>query len=160
MPSTKEPVTQAVRVLRAAGVPFRGHLYTYVDGGGTAQVASALGVDEHLVVKTLIMEDERRNPLIVLMHGDRQVSTQALARAIGAKRIAPCDPKVADKHSGYQVGGTSPFGTRRQMSLYCEAGIAALPQIYINGGKRGYILSLATADALRVLSPTLVAMAS
>lgn len=160
MPSTKEPVTQAVRVLRAAGVPFQGHLYTYVDGGGTAQVASALGVDEHLVVKTLIMEDERRNPLIVLMHGDRQVSTQALARAIGAKRIAPCDPKVADKHSGYQVGGTSPFGTRRQMPVYCEAGIAALPQIYINGGKRGYILSLATADALRVLSPTLVAMAS
>ena len=160
MPSTKEPVTQAVRVLRAAGVPFQGHLYAYVDGGGTAQVASALDVDEHLVVKTLIMEDERRNPFIVLMHGDRQVSTQALARAIGAKRIAPCDPKVADKHSGYQVGGTSPFGTRRQMPVYCEAGIAALPQIYINGGKRGYILSLATADALRVLSPTLVAMAS
>lgn len=160
MPSSKEPVTQAVRVLRAAGVPFQGHLYAYVDGGGTAQVASALGVDEHSVVKTLIMEDERRNPLIVLMHGDRQVSTQALARAIGAKRIAPCDPKVADKHSGYQVGGTSPFGTRRQMPVYCEAGIAALPLLYINGGKRGYILSLATADALRVLSPTLVAMAS
>jgi Cys-tRNA(Pro) deacylase len=160
MPSSKEPVTQAVRVLRAAGVPFQGHLYAYVDGGGTAQVASSLGVDEHLVVKTLIMEDERRNPLIVLMHGDRQVSTQALARAIGAKRIAPCDPKVADKHSGYQVGGTSPFGTRRQMPVYCEAGIAALPLLYINGGKRGYILSLATADALRVLSPTLVPMAS
>ena len=160
MTSNKEPVTQAVRVLRAAGVPFQGHIYTYVDGGGTAQVASSLGVDEHRVVKTLIMEDERRNPLIVLMHGDRQVSTQALARAIGAKRIIPCDPKVADKHSGYQVGGTSPFGTRRQMPVYCEAGIAALPQIYINGGKRGYILSLATADALRVLSPTLVAMAS
>ena len=113
MTSNKEPVTQAVRVLRAAGVPFQGHIYTYVDGGGTAQVASSLGVDEHRVVKTLIMEDERRNPLIVLMHGDRQVSTQALARAIGAKRIIPCDPKVADKHSGYQVGGTSPFGTRR-----------------------------------------------
>jgi Cys-tRNA(Pro) deacylase len=160
MTSNKEPVTQAVRVLRAAGVPFQGHIYTYVDGGGTAQVASSLGVDEHRVVKTLIMEDERRNPLIVLMHGDRQVSTQALARAIGAKRIIPCDPKVADKHSGYQVGGTSPFGTRRPMPVYCEAGIAALPQIYINGGKRGYILSLATADALRVLSPTLVAMAS
>lgn len=160
MASIKEPVTQAVRVLRAAGVPFQGHLYAYVDGGGTAQVASSLDVDEHLVVKTLIMEDDRRHPLIVLMHGDRQVSTQALARAIGAKRIAPCDPRVADKHSGYQVGGTSPFGTRRQMPVYCEAGIAALPHIYINGGKRGYILSLATADALRVLSPTLVAMAS
>jgi len=147
-------------MLRAAGVPFQGHLYAYVDGGGTAQVASALGVDEHRVVKTLIMEDERRDPLIVLMHGDRQVSTQALARAIGAKRIAPCDPRVADKHSGYQVGGTSPFGVRRPMPVYCEAGIAALPHVYINGGKRGYILSLATADALRVLSPTLVAMAS
>ena len=158
MKSTKEPVTQAVRVLRAAGVPFEGHLYAYVEGGGTAQVARELGVDEHQVIKTLIMEDEQRNPLIALMHGDRQVSTQALARAIGAKRIAPCDPKVADKHSGYQVGGTSPFGTRRPMPVYCEAGIAALPRIYINGGRRGYILSVATADALGLLAPTLVPM--
>lgn len=160
MSSAKEPVTQAVRMLRGAGVSFEGHLYTYVDGGGTAQVAQALGVDEHLVVKTLIMEDEQHNPMIVLMHGDRQVSTQALARTVGAKRIAPCDPKVADKHSGYQVGGTSPFGTRRKMPVYCEAGIAALPLIFVNGGKRGYILSLATADALRILSPTLVGMAT
>ena len=158
MKSTKDPVTQAVRVLRAAGVPFEGHLYAYVEGGGTARVARELGVDEHQVIKTLIMEDEQRNPLIALMHGDRQVSTQALARAIGAKRIAPCDPKVADKHSGYQVGGTSPFGTRRPMPVYCEAGIAALPRIYINGGKRGYILSVATADALGLLAPTLVPM--
>ena len=140
MKSRKEPVTQAVRVLRAAGVPFEGHLYAYVEDGGTAQVARELGVEEHLVIKTLIMEDERGNPLIALMHGDRQVSTQALARAIGVKRIAPCDPKVAEKHSGYQVGGTSPFGTRHRMPVYCEAGIAALPRIYINGGKRGYIL--------------------
>jgi Cys-tRNA(Pro) deacylase len=147
-------------MLRAAGVPFEGHLYAYVDGGGTAQVAQALGVDEHLVVKTLIMEDDQHNAMIVLMHGDRQVSTQALARAAGAKRISPCDPKVADKHSGYQVGGTSPFGTRRKMPVYCEAAIAALPRIFINGGKRGYILSLATADALRILSPTLVTMAT
>lgn len=158
MKPNKEPVTQAVRVLRTAGVTFAGHLYAYVDGGGTAQVARDLGVDEHLVIKTLIMEDDRGNPLIVLMHGDRQVSTQALARAIGVKRIAPCDPKVADKHSGYQVGGTSPFGTRHRMPVYCEAGIAALPRLYINGGKRGYILSLATADALRLLAPTLVPM--
>jgi len=147
-------------MLRAAGVPFEGHLYAYVDGGGTAQVAQALGVDEHLVVKTLIMQDDQHNPMIVLMHGDRQVSTQALARAVGAKRIGPCDPKVADKHSGYQVGGTSPFGTRRKMPVYCEAGIAALPRIFINGGKRGYILSLATTDALHILSPTLVTMAT
>ncbi len=158
MKPSKEPVTQAVRVLRAAGVAFHGHLYPYVEGGGTTQVARELGVDEHQVIKTLIMEDERGNPLIVLMHGDRQVSTQALARAIGVKRIAPCDPKVADRHSGYQVGGTSPFGTRHRMPVYCEAGIAALPRIYINGGKRGYILSLATADALRLLTPTLVPM--
>lgn len=156
----REPVTQAVRVLRAAGVPFQGHLYAYVDGGGTAQVAQELGVDEHRVIKTLVMEDERSNPLIVLMHGDRQVSTQALARAVGVKRIAPCTPKVADRHSGYQVGGTSPFGIRRTMPVYCEAGISALPHIYINGGKRGYILRMDTADALSLLRPTLVEMAS
>ncbi|MCK7581783.1 MAG: aminoacyl-tRNA deacylase [Chromatiales bacterium] len=159
MKFAKEPVTQAVRALRAAGAPFEGHPYTYVEGGGTAQVARELGVDEHLVIKTLVMEDEHRQPLLVLMHGDRQVSTQALARAIGVKRVTPCDPKIADKHSGYQVGGTSPFGTRRPMPVYCEQGIAELPRLYINGGKRGYILSLATADLMRVLQPTLVNMA-
>ena len=158
MKSSKEPVTQAVRVLRAAGVHFEGHLYAYVDGGGTRQVAGELGVEEHLVIKTLIMEDERTNPLIVLMHGDRQVSTQSLARAVGAKRIAPCEPKVAERHTGYRVGGTSPFGTRRDMPVYCETGISALARIYINGGKRGYIVALATADALGLLSPTLVSM--
>ncbi len=159
MSGQKDPVTQAVRALRAAGVAFEGHVYTYVEGGGTAQVARELGVDEHRVIKTLIMEDERRNPMIVLMHGDRLVSTQALARAVGAKRVGPCDPKVADRHSGYRVGGTSPFGTRRPMPSYCEAGIAELPRIYINGGKRGYIVSLATEDALRLLAPTLVDIA-
>lgn len=158
MKPAKEPVTQAIRMLRAAQIPFEGHLYDYVDGGGTGHFARAFGLDEHCVVKTLIMEDEQGNPLIALMHGDCQVSTQALARAIGVKRIAPCEPKVADKHSGYQVGGTSPFGTRRRMPVYCERGIAELPRIYINGGKRGYILSLATADALRLLQPTLVSM--
>ena len=159
MKPAKEPVTQAVRVLRAAGVPFEGHPYTYVEGGGTAQFARELGVDEHLVIKTLVMEDEQHQPMLVLMHGDRQVSTQALARAIGVRRVTPCDPKVADKHSGYQVGGTSPFGTRRAMPVYCEPGIAERPRLYINGGKRGYIISLATADLLRVLQPTLVSMA-
>ena len=160
MKPAKEPVTQAVRVLRAAKVPFEGHPYDYVEGGGTRQSARELGVDEHCVIKTLIMQDDQGNPLIALMHGDRQVSTQALARAIGVKRITPCDPKVADKHSGYQVGGTSPFGTRRAMPVYCEQGIAELPRIYINGGKRGYLISLATQDALRVLQPTLVAMSA
>jgi Cys-tRNA(Pro) deacylase len=158
MKPTKAPVTPAIRVLRAAQIPFEGHLYAYVEGGGTGHFARAFGLDEHDVVKTLIMEDETGAPLIALMHGDCQVSTQALARAIGVKRIAPCDPKVADKHSGYQVGGTSPFGTRRRMPVYCERGIAELPRIYINGGKRGYIVSLATADALRLLQPTLVSM--
>jgi Cys-tRNA(Pro) deacylase len=151
----KTPTTQAVRVLRAAGVPFDGHLYDY-RAGGTAEVADALGVDEHLVIKTLIMEDERASPLIVLMHGDRDVATGKLARQIGAKRIQPCAPNTADKHSGYQVGGTSPFGTRRVMPVYCERSITALQQIYINGGKRGWIISLATADLLSLLRPTLV----
>lgn len=160
MRNHKEPVTQAVRALRAAGVAFGGHVYNYVDGGGTAQVARELGVDEHQVIKTLIMEDESGNPMIVLMHGDRLVSTQALARAVGAKRVSPCDPKVADRHTGYRVGGTSPFGTRRPMPIYCEAGIAGLPRIYINGGKRGFIVSLATDDALRLLAPRLVDIAT
>ena len=151
----KTPTTQAVRVLRAAGVPFDGHLYDYRTGG-TAEVAEALGLDEHLVIKTLIMEDERASPLIVLMHGDRDVATGKLARQIGAKRIQPCAPNTADKHSGYQIGGTSPFGTRRVMPVYCERSIAALEQIYINGGKRGWIISLATADLLSLLRPTLV----
>lgn len=160
MKASKAPVTQAVRALRAAGIAFEGHPYTYVEGGGTAQFAREQGVDEHWVIKTLVMEDERGSPLIALMHGDRQVSTQALARAMGAKRIAPCDPKIADRHSGYQVGGTSPFGTRRAMPVYCERGIADLPRIYINGGKRGYIISLATRDMLALLRPKLVAMAT
>jgi Cys-tRNA(Pro) deacylase len=159
MGAKKEPVTQAVRVLRAAGVDFIGHPYTYVDGGGTAQFAREQGVDEHLVIKTLIMEDENADPLIVLMHGNREVATGLLARAIGVKRVRPCDPKTADRHSGYQVGGTSPFGTRRTMPVYCEATIAELPRIYINGGKRGYIISLSTRDALAVLHPTLVRVA-
>jgi len=154
--SPKAPSTQAVRALRAAGIAFEDHAYAYVEGGGTAQVAQALGLDEHLVIKTLIMEDEAGRPLIVLMHGDRQVSTKALARALGVKSIRPCDPKVADRHSGYRVGGTSPFGTRHPMPDYCEASIAELPRIWINSGARGNIVSLQTADALRLLAPTLV----
>lgn len=159
MKASKAPVTQAVRALRAAAIPFTDHPYDYVEGGGTTQVALALGVDEHLVIKTLIMEDEKKQPMIVLMHGDRQVSTQSLARLIGVKRVTPCDPKIADKHSGYQVGGTSPFGTRRPMPVYCETGIGELPSIYINGGKRGYIVRVPTHDALKLLDATLVPMA-
>jgi len=151
----KAPVTQAVRVLRAAGVPFVAHLYDYRDGG-TAEVAAALGVDEHAVIKTLIMEQEQARPLIVLMHGDREVATGLLARQIGAKRVRACEPTTADKHSGYQVGGTSPFGTRRAIPIYCQQSIAQLERIHINGGRRGFIVDLSTADLLRVLTPTLV----
>jgi Cys-tRNA(Pro) deacylase len=151
----REPVTQAVRVLRAAGVSFDGCAYDY-QAGGTAELAAALGVDEHTVVKTLIMEDDAGRPLVILMHGDRAVATGRLAKAIGARRVQPCAPQVADKHSGYQVGGTSPFGTRRVMPVYCERSIADLPTVYINGGKRGYVVRLCTADLLRVLAPTLV----
>lgn len=158
MKAQKIPATQAVRVLRGAGVAFEAHPYDYQEGGGTARVAAELGVDEHLVIKTLIMEDDKAHPMIVLMHGGRQVSTQALARVIGAKRVAPCEPRTADRHSGYQVGGTSPFGTRHAMPVYCESTIADLSRIYINGGRRGLILSMDTADALRVLSPTLLRM--
>lgn len=151
----REPVTQAVRALRVAGVAFDGYPYAYQEGG-TAEFAAQLGVDEHAVIKTLILEDDARKPLVMLMHGDREVATGQLAKAIGAKRVQPCAPKVADRHSGYQVGGTSPFGTRHAMPVYCERSITDLLQIYINGGKRGYIVRLATSDLLRVLTPTLV----
>ena len=152
----KEPVTQAVRALRAAGIPFVGHPYDYLDGGGTAHSSRELGVEEHRVVKTLIMEDETGKPLIMLQHGDREVATGLLARALGVKRIQPCDPKTADRHSGYQVGGTSPFGTRHPMPVYAEASIADLPRIYINGGKRGYLVEIDPKPALALLQAQLV----
>ncbi|HPB75647.1 MAG TPA: aminoacyl-tRNA deacylase [Chromatiaceae bacterium] len=151
-----EPVTQAVRALRAAGIPFVGHPYDYLDGGGTAHSSRELGVEEHRVVKTLIMEDETGKPLIMLQHGDREVATGLLARALGVKRIQPCDPKTADRHSGYQVGGTSPFGTRHPMPVYAEASIADLPRIYINGGKRGFLVEIDPKPALALLQAQLV----
>jgi Cys-tRNA(Pro) deacylase len=159
MGKQKQPVTRAVRALREAGIGFEGHPYAYLNGGGTRQFARETGVDEHLVIKTLIMEDEQGHPMIVLMHGDREVSTKALARHLGVRQVRPCAPQVADRHSGYQVGGTAPLGTRRQMPVYCEAGIAELPRVYVNGGHRGYIVSLATEDLLGLLRPRLVAMA-
>ena len=159
MGKSKEPATAAVRVLRQAGVAFEGHPYRYLEGGGTAWFARESGVDERLVIKTLIMEDEARNPVIVLMHGDREVSLKALARQAGVKQIRPCEPAVADRHSGYKVGGVSPFGTRRRMPVFCEASIAELPRVFVNGGKRGYIISLSTRDMLRVLEPTLASVA-
>ena len=135
--------TPATRWLRERGIAFEEHPYEYEEHGGTGVSARELGVDEHAVVKTLVMEDDDAIPLIVLMHGDRRVSTKALAREIGAKRIAPCRPEVAERHSGYRVGGTSPFGLRKAMRTYVEASVLALPLIYINGGRRGYLVGLA-----------------
>jgi Cys-tRNA(Pro) deacylase len=159
MSKDKLPVTAAVRVLREHGVAFTHHPYEYEERGGTEVSARELGVDEHAVVKTLIMEDDARRPLVVLMHGNRAVSTKALARHLGVKTIAPCTPVVADRHSGYQVGGTSPFGTRRAMPVYVERSILDLPRIYINGGRRGYLVGIAPADLVRVLQPTAVDVA-
>jgi len=156
MAKDKTPVTAAIRLLRQERVDFTAHPYTYEEKGGTAVSARELGVDEHTVIKTLIMEDDRRNPLIVLMHGDRQVSTKELARVIGARSVTPCVPAVADKHSGYQVGGTSPFATRRPMPVYLEETILELPKIYLNGGKRGFLVGLAPQEVMRLLNPTLV----
>ena len=157
--SQKPPVTQAIRMLRAHHVAWTDHLYAYEEKGGTRVSARELGVDEHAVIKTLIMHDEQKRPLVVLMHGDCEVSTKNLARQLAVKSIEPCPPAIADKHSGYQVGGTSPFGTRQAMPVYMEASIAELPRIYLNGGKRGYLIGIDPAEVVRVLQPTLVNVA-
>ncbi|HAY28837.1 MAG TPA: Cys-tRNA(Pro) deacylase, partial [Candidatus Accumulibacter sp.] len=137
MATNRLPVTPAIRLLRAAGADFSDHPYTYEERGGTAASSRELGVDEHAVIKTLIMEDERRQPLIVLMHGDREVATQKLARRLAVKSIVPCRPEVAQRHSGYLVGGTSPFATRKPMPVYIERSILGLERIFINAGRRG-----------------------
>jgi Cys-tRNA(Pro) deacylase len=149
----------AIRALRAAGVAFTPHLYDWEPHGGTRASAEALGVDEHAVVKTLIFEDDARQPLCILMHGDREVSAKNLARAIGCKAVAPCAPTVADRHSGYQVGGTSPFGLRRAMPIYIQRTILELAAIYINGGARGFLVAIDPREARRVLQPVLVDVA-
>ena len=148
--------TPAIHLLKQHHVPFTEHEYRYEERGGTAVSSRALGVDQHLVIKTLVMEDERKQPLIVLMHGDKEVSTKNLARQIGRKTVAPCAPDVAQKHTGYLVGGTSPFGTRKEMPVFLERSIADLDRIYVNGGRRGFLIALAPPDLMRVLSPTLV----
>jgi Cys-tRNA(Pro) deacylase len=135
--------TPATAVLHQRGVQFSEHVYDYVEHGGTRESARQLGVDEHSVVKTLVMQDQDGKPLIVLMHGDREVSLKNLARQIGAKRVEPCKPDVAQRHSGYQVGGTSPFGTRKALSIFVERSVLSLPLIYINGGRRGYLIGIA-----------------
>jgi Cys-tRNA(Pro) deacylase len=143
--------TPATQLLKQRGVAYTEHVYDYVEHGGTHESARQLGVDEHHVVKTLVMEDESAKPLIVLMHGDRQVSTKNLARQIGTKKVTPCKPEVAQRHSGYMVGGTSPFGTRKAMPVYVEETVLALSRIYINGGRRGYLLGLAPQAAVDLL---------
>jgi Cys-tRNA(Pro) deacylase len=153
------PSTPAVRVLRAHEVRFTEHLYRYEEHGGTRVPARALGVDEHAVVKTLVMQDDRAAPLIVLMHGDREVSTKQLARTVGCRSVEPCSPDAAHRHSGYLVGGTSPFGTRKALPVYMERTILDVPTVYVNGGARGFLVGLASADIVRLLGPTLVDVA-
>lgn len=152
--------TPATQFLRRHKVSFGEHAYEYVEHGGTSESARQLGVDEHRVVKTLVMEDEHAKPLIVLMHGDRTVSTKNLARQIGAKRVEPCKPEVANRHSGYLVGGTSPFGTKKTMPVYVESSILELDTIYLNGGKRGYLVSLAPGVLTALLEAKAVQCAS
>ena len=136
------PETPATTFLRQHNVPFSEHLYEYVEHGGTAESSRQLGTDEHHVVKTLVMQDQDAHPFIILMHGDRKVSLKNLARQIGAKSVEPCKPEIAQRHTGYQVGGTSPFGTRKPLPVYVERSVLSLPQIFINGGNRGFLVSL------------------
>jgi Cys-tRNA(Pro) deacylase len=151
--------TPATAFLRRHGVTFTEHPYDYEEHGGTRVSSKALGVPEHEVIKTLVMETETRAPLVVLMHGDRAVSTKNLARQIGAKRVQPCAPDVAQRHTGYQVGGTSPFGLRKALPVYVERTVLELPRIYLNGGRRGFLVSIEPAALARVLSPVTVDVA-
>ncbi|GGY05481.1 Cys-tRNA(Pro) deacylase [Massilia dura] len=151
--------TPATALLKQHKVPFSEHPYDYEEHGGTSVSARALGVDEHHVVKTLVMQDEAARPLIVLMHGDRKVSTKNLARNIGCKSVEPCKPDVAQRHSGYMIGGTSPFGTRKALPVYVEASILELETIYINGGRRGFLVGIAPRVLTEVLAARPVACA-
>lgn len=153
MAKDKTPATPGVRFLREHKVDFSPQPYAYEDKGGTEVAARELKVDEHLVIKTLVMEDEAHNPLMVLMHGDRQVSTKALARHLGVKQVTPCDPAAVTRLTGYQVGGVSPFGVRRELPVYVESTILDLPAIYINGGKRGFLVRVSPAELQRCLGP-------
>jgi len=149
----KFPVTSAIRFLRENQVDFIERPYKYEEEGGTGVAAKELGVDEHLVIKTLVMEDDQKKPLIILMHGDRQVSTKELARVVGVKTVIPCAPQVALKHTGYMVGGISPFGTKKGLPVYIEETILSLPRIFINAGRRGLLCEMSPADLVRVLKP-------
>jgi Cys-tRNA(Pro) deacylase len=159
MAKDKIPTTPAILALKAQDVDFTLYPYQYEEKGGTKVSASKLGVDEHCVIKTLVMEDETTQPLIVLMHGDREVSTKALARGLSVKSIAPCKPAIAQKHTGYQVGGTSPFGTKKVIPVYMEKSIADLPKIFINAGSRGLLAQMTPDELVRLLQPEMVNVA-
>jgi len=156
MTKDKIPVTPCLLLLKQQRITFELRPYRYEEHGGTRVSALELGVDEHLIIKTLVMEDEKKSPFIVLMHGDRQVSTKSLARTLGVKSITPCDPKVAEKHTGYKVGGTSPFGTRKPLIIYMEESITSLPKILINAGSRGLLAEMSPTDLVRGLNPVMV----
>ena len=160
MAKIKHPVTPAIRRLRAAQAVFTPHLYTYEEHGGTASAAQQLGVPEDRVIKTLVMETDARAALIVLMHGDREVSVKTLARLLEVKSVTPCRTDTAMRHTGYQVGGTSPFGTRTTLPVYMEETITQCPTIYLNGGKRGFLVEMEPAEAMRMLQPHLVSAAT
>ncbi|MBQ6471494.1 MAG: aminoacyl-tRNA deacylase [Victivallales bacterium] len=153
------PMTQAIRVLKAAKAQYTEHCYVYEERGGTAVIARELGIDEHLTVKTLIFETDERKPFIILMHCDQSVSTQKMARILGVKRVAPCEPAQAERNSGYHCGGTSPFGTRKKMPVYVQQTILELPEIYINGGQRGFVLKMSPKVVQDLLAPTPVDVA-
>lgn len=159
MSKEKFPTTQAIRSLKHHKIAFSIQPYTYEEKGGTAVAARELNLDEHRVVKTLVMEDENGHPFLILMHGDNKVSTKALARALGVKTVSPCDPKVAQKHTGYFVGGTSPFGTKKPLRIYIEKTIIDLKKIYINAGKRGLLAEISPNDLMKTLNPTAVTVA-
>ena len=159
MTNKKLPVTSAIRFLRENQVDFIERPYKYEEEGGTEVAAKALEVDEHLAIKTLVMEDDQKAPFIILMHGDKQVSTKALARTIGVKSVNPCTPQVALKHTGYMVGGISPFGTKKPLSVYVEESILSLPKIFINAGRRGLLCEISPADLIKVLRPIPVRVA-
>jgi Cys-tRNA(Pro) deacylase len=159
MAKKKIPTTPGILALKAQSADFTLHPYPYEERGGTKTAADKLMVDEHRVIKTLVMEDETGKPLIILMHGDKEVSTKSLARDIGVKSVSPCNPAIAEKHTGYKVGGTSPFGARKAIPVYMEQTIADLPEIFINAGSRGLLARMPSAELMRILKPITVSVA-
>jgi len=153
MAKDKFPMTQAIRALKKSGVRYTLHDYKYEEKGGTERAASELNVDEHIVLKTLIMEDHTGEPVVIIMHGDKQVSTKSFARALNVKTIKPCEPKTAHQHTGYFVGGTSPFGLKKPLRIYMEKSVEDLPEIFINAGKRGLLAKMSSRDLTKILKP-------